>query len=117
VVLELALPTTNTVVLARAAVDATLGVAGVAGISRGRYAIARTFGATGAVIEGVQITEVDAGLHVEVHIVVALVPIPPLAAAVRAAVAGAFYQLGATVTSVDVWVDALHLTDGQEGGR
>jgi len=114
---EFAPPTTDTAVLAVAALDAARGVAGVAGISRGRYAIARTFGVTGAVVEGVQLTDAEEGLRVEIHIVVDLVPIPPLAAAVRAAVAGAFDQLGASVAAVDVWVDALRIAAYEEDGR
>lgn len=114
---EFAPYTPDAVTLARAALAAARAVAGVAGISRGRYAIARTFGPRGAVVDGVQFTDAAAGLHVEIHIVVDLLPIPPLAAAVRAAVAGALDRLGAPVAAVDVWVDALREMETEEGGR
>jgi len=95
------------VALARLALAATRAVPGVAGISRGRYAIARTFGLGGETVEGVQLTHALEGLHVEVHVVVQLVPIPPLAAAVRAAVATTVAGAGGAVAGVDVWVDGL----------
>jgi hypothetical protein len=38
--------------------DVTLAQAAVAGISRGRYAIARTFGLGGRVVEGIQLRQV-----------------------------------------------------------
>ena len=43
-----------------------------------------------------------------------LVPIPPLAEAVRAAVAATLRGLGAPVTAVDVWVDDLRLSAAEE---
>jgi uncharacterized alkaline shock family protein YloU len=95
------------VTLARAALGATRAVPGVAGISRGRYALARTFGLGGETVEGVQLTHGDDGLRVAVHVVVWLVPIPPLADAVRAAVALAVAGAGGAVAAVDVWVDDL----------
>ncbi len=109
----------NDVTLARAALDATRAVPGVAGISRGRYAIARTFGLGGETVEGVQLTHGDDGLRVEVHVVARLVPIPPLADAVRAAIATTVARAGVAVTDVDVWVDDLRADDavrqGEEG--
>lgn len=101
------------VTLAQAALAATRAVPGVAGISRGRYAIARTFGLGGSVVEGVQFTldPQGGGLCVEIHVVVRLVPIPPLAAAIRAAVVTVLTGLGTDVSVVDVWVDALR--DGE----
>jgi hypothetical protein len=104
----------NEVLLARAARTAARGVAGVAGISRGRYAVARTFGLGGTVVEGVQLSQTAAGLQVELHVIVQLVPIPPLAAAVRAAVAAVLGGLGVPVAIVDVWVDALHVAETEE---
>ena len=98
------------VTLARSALAATRGVPGVANISRGRYAIVRTFGLGGTVVEGVQLRHEPEGPHVEVHVVVQLVPIPPLADAVRAAVAAALAGLGHPVTAVDVWVDELRVS-------
>ncbi len=97
------------VTLARAALGATRAVPGVAGISRGRYAIARTFGLGGETVEGVQLTHGDDGLRVEVHVVAQLVPIPPLADAVRAAIATTVAGAGGTVAAVDVWVDDLRV--------
>jgi len=91
------------VTLARAALGATRAVPGVAGISRGRYAIARTFGLGGETVEGVQLTHGDDGLRVEVHVVARLVPIP-------LTVAGA----GGAVTAVDVWVDDLRAEGDDE---
>jgi hypothetical protein len=102
------------VTLAQAALAATCGVPGVAGISRGRYAIARTFGLGGTAVEGIQLTRAPEGLHVEVHVVVRLVPIPPLATAVRAAIATTLRRLEAPVTAVDVWVDDLCLSAAEE---
>jgi hypothetical protein len=99
--------TPDDVTLAQAAVTATRGVPGVAGISRGRYPIVRTYGPEGTVVEGIQLTPEPEGLRVEVHVVVQPVPIPPLAEAVRAAVAGTLRGLGAPVMAVDVWVDDL----------
>lgn len=98
------------VTLARVAMATTRAVPGVADISRGRYAIARTFGPRGEIVEGVQLTPSPEGLHVEVHVVVTLVPLPPLAAAIRTAVAAALTALGHPVTAVDVWVDDLRLS-------
>jgi hypothetical protein len=48
----------HAVTLAQAAVAATREVPGVADISRGRYAIARTFGLGGRVVEGIQLRQV-----------------------------------------------------------
>ena len=101
--------TADDVTLARAALATTRALPGVADISRGRYALARTFGLGGTVVEGIQLTHAPEGLHVEVHVVVGLVPIPPLAEALRAAVAATLRGLGAPVTAVDVWVDDLRL--------
>ncbi|MDB5059447.1 MAG: hypothetical protein JWO59_2919 [Chloroflexi bacterium] len=106
--------TVDDLALARAALDATRGVAGVADISRGRYALARTFGLRGEMVEGVQFTASTQGLVVEIHLVVRLVPIPPLACAVREAVSAALTTLGTSVTAVDIWVDALQLTERDE---
>jgi len=104
----------NDVTLARAALDATRAVPGVAGISRGRYAIARTFGLGGETVEGVQLTHGDDGLRVEVHVVARLVPIPPLADAVRAAIATTVAGAGGAVAVVDVWVDGLRVEGDAE---
>lgn len=93
--------------LAYGALDAACTVPGVVGISRGRYAIARTFGIGGAAVEGVQMIQAPRGLHVEIHLVVGLCPLLALAAAVRIAVAGALAVLGGEVTAVDVWIDRL----------
>ena len=102
------------VMLARAALAATCAVPGVAGISRGRYAIARTFGLGGEAVEGVQLTHGDEGLRVAVHVVVRPVPIPPLAVAVRAAVAATVVGAGGAVADVDVWVDDLRVEGDAE---
>ncbi len=102
------------VTLARAALGATRAVPGVAGISRGRYAIARTFGLGGETVEGVQLTHGDDGLRVEVHVVAQLVPIPPLADAVRAAIALTVAGAGGAVAVVDVWVDDLRVEGDAE---
>jgi len=102
------------VTLARAALVATRAVPGVAGISRGRYAIARTFGLGGETVEGVQLTHGPDGLRVEVHVVVWLAPIPPLADAVRAAIATTVARVGGVVTVVDVWVDDLRVEGDAE---
>jgi hypothetical protein len=98
------------VTLAQAALAATRAIPGVVGISRGRYARARTFGVGGAVVEGVQLLPEPEGLHVEVHVVVRLAPLPALAEAVRGAVAAALDALGRPVTAVDVWIDDLDLS-------
>ncbi len=95
------------VTLARAVLGAARAVPGVAGISWGRYAIARTFGLGGETVEGVQLTHGDDGLRVAVHVVVWLVPIPPLADAIRAAIATTVAGAGGAVATVDVWVDDL----------
>ncbi len=95
------------VTLARAVLGAARAVPGVAGISWGRYAIARTFGLGGETVEGVQLTHGDDGLRVAVHVVVWLVPIPPLADAIRAAIATTVAGAGGAVAAVDVWVDDL----------
>jgi len=100
-------PVTSDVAVARAVLAAVRAVPGVAGISRGRYAIARTFGLGGDAVEGVQITHAEDGLRVEAHVVVRLVPIPPLAAAIRAAVVAALAGAGDAIAAVDVWVDGL----------
>jgi len=102
------------VTLARAALGATRAVPGVAGISRGRYAIARTFGLGGETVEGVQLTHAPEGLCVEVHVVAHLVPIPPLADAVRAAIATTVAGAGGAVVAVDVWVDDLRVEGDAE---
>jgi uncharacterized alkaline shock family protein YloU len=108
--------TLDEVTIARAALAAAHGVAGVAGISRGRYAIARTIGLGGTVVEGVQVTPSTAGVEVEVHIVAEFVPIPALATAVRDAVAAAVRRLDTPISTVDVWVDGLRMPE-PEGGR
>lgn len=100
-------PGSAAVTLARVALAAALGVAGVAGVSRGRYAVVRTFGLGGDAVEGVQVTPAAGGLQVEIHLAVRPVPIPPLAAAVRAAVAAAAQRAGTPIALVDIWVDAL----------
>jgi len=105
------------VALARAALAATRNVAGVAGISRGRYAIARTFGLGGEAVEGVQLTHDDAGLRVEVHVGVRPVPIPPLADAIRAAVVAALAPAGIVVAAVDVWIDELRVDNAADAGE
>jgi hypothetical protein len=97
--------------LARAALVAAQGVPGVAGISRGRYAIARTFGLGGISVEGVQLAYEPEGLQVEVHLVSSLVPLLPLADAVRVAVADALTDLGVSVTAVHVWIEAVCTAD------
>lgn len=102
--------------LARVARMACLGVAGVAGMSRGRLAVARTFGLGGDAVEGVQLARSPAGLAVEVHLIVRPVPIPPVAAAVQRAVASAIEGAGARVAEVDVWVDALQENGEKEDG-
>ena len=103
--------TPDDVTLAQAALAAAREVPGVAGISRGRYAIARTFGLGGRVVEGIQLRPGRAGLHVEVHVVVQPVPLLPLAEAVRAAIATSLRGLGAPVTAVDVWIDDLRRSE------
>src|ERR687888_392508 len=100
--------TPDDVTLARAALAAARDVPGVVDIGRGRYAIARTFGLGGSVVEGIQLRREPEGLHVQVHVVVQPVPLPALAEAVRAAIATTLRGLGAPVTAVDVWVDDLH---------
>ena len=102
------------VTLAQAALAAAREVPGVAGVSRGRYAIARTFGLGGRVVEGIHLRPEPAGLHVEVHVVVQPVPLLPLAEAVRAAIATTLWGLGVPVTAVDVWVDDLRLSAAEE---
>jgi uncharacterized alkaline shock family protein YloU len=99
--------TLDDVTLAQAALAATREVPGVVDINRGRYAVARTFGLGGRVVEGLQLRPELEGLHVEVHVVVQPVPLPALAEAVRAAIATTLRGLGARVTVVDVWVDDL----------
>jgi uncharacterized alkaline shock family protein YloU len=103
--------TPDDVTLARAALATTRAVPGVADISRGRYTIARTYGLGGTVVEGIQLRHEPTELHVEVHVVVRLVPIRPLAEAVRAAVAATLRGLGAPVAAVDVWVDDLRRSE------
>lgn len=98
------------ITVARATLSTARAVPGVVGISRGRYAIARTFGPGGAAVEGVQLTHTGAGLLVEVHVVVAPVPLLPLGQQVRMAVAATLMGLGATVAAVDVWIDTLEMT-------
>lgn len=105
------------IALARAARAATRRVPGVVDISRGRFAIARTFGLGGEAVEGVQLTHEPDGLHVEVHVVAGSVPLLPLAATVRAAVAAAVRALGSPVATVDVWIDALRVEDGAREGE
>ncbi len=111
---EAAAPRVDDVPLARLALAAARGVAGVVGISRGRFAVARTFGLGGEAVEGVQVTPTAGGVLVELHLVVRPVPIPPLADAVRAAVAAAAERAGARVVAVDIWVDALR-EEAEEG--
>ncbi len=106
--------TPDDVTLARAALAATRAVVGIVGISRGGYALARTFGLGGDVVEGVQLTLAPEGLRVEAHVVVRLVPLPALSTAVRAAVATALGDLGVPVTAVDVWVDGLRVEGDAE---
>ena len=103
--------TPDDVTLAQAALAAAREVPGVAGISRGRYPIARTYGPEGTVVEGIRLRPEPEGLHVEVHVVVQPVPIPPLAEAVRVAIATRLRGLGAPVTAVDVWVDDLRRSE------
>lgn len=97
------------VVLARAVLAAASSVAGVCGISRGRYAVARTFGDGGEVVEGVQFTSSPDGMAIEVHLLITLTPIPALAAAVRQRIVNVLQLHGAAVTTIDVWIDALML--------
>jgi uncharacterized alkaline shock family protein YloU len=95
------------IVLARAALAAASGVAGVRGISRGRYTVARSFGDGGAMVEGVQLTPAPQGMAIEIHLLISPVPIPALAEAVRQQVGAALQLLGTAVTTVDVWIDGL----------
>lgn len=104
-------PDIDDIVLAHAALDATCAVPGVVGISRGRYAIARTFSVGGTAVEGVQMTHCAEGLHLEIHLVVGLVPLLPLAATVRTAVAEVLVDRGVAVSTVDVWIDTLRVAD------
>ena len=106
--------TVSDVALARAVLTAARGVGGVTDISRGHYAIIRTSGLGGDSVEGVQLAHRAEGLWVEVHLVVRPVPLPPLAAAVRAAVAAALAQAGALVTAVDIWIDGLAAPEAGE---
>jgi hypothetical protein len=100
--------------LARAALTATRAIPGVSDISRGRYTVARAFGRRGNVVEGVQFTPEAQGLRVELHVAVRLVPIPPLAQAIRSAVAKVLARQGVFVSAVDVWVDALRTAEAEE---
>lgn len=111
---EAAAPRSVELALARLVLAAAVGVPGVAGISRGRFAVARTSGLGGEAVEGVQLTPMAGGWRVEVHLIVHPAPIPALADAVRAAVAAATARAGARVAAVDIWVDALR--EHAEGG-
>ncbi len=86
---------------------AACGVPGVAGLSGTAAASGSPGDWAGELAGGVQYRRVETGLAVAVHLVVLPVPLQPLAAAVRAAVATALAQIGSPVTAVDVWVDAL----------
>ena len=104
--------TTDDLTVARAARVATSRVRGVVAINRGRDALARTYGLGGAVVEGVQLRHAADGLHVEIHVVAALVPLLALAATVRAAVAATLAAMDTRVAAVDVCIDDLWLGDG-----
>lgn len=99
--------TRDDMALARAVLAAAGTVDGVAGVSQGRYAMARTFGLGGDVVEGVHLAHLADGLAVEVHLVTLLVPLRPLADHVRAAVAAALARPDEPVVRVDVYIDAL----------
>src|SRR5918912_4060643 len=111
---EVVQTTLDDVTLARAAPAAARDVPGVVDIGRGRYAIARTFGLGGSVVEGIQLSREPEGLHVQVHVAVQPVPLPALAEAMRAAIATTLRGLGARVTVVDVWVDDLRRPEEEE---
>ncbi len=99
--------TIDDIAVARTTLDAVRRVPGVVAISRGRYALARTYGLGGEAVDGVQLTHTTDGLRVEVHVVAARVPLLPLAETVRTAVAAALRALENPAAVVDVWVDAL----------
>ncbi len=98
--------------VARAARVATSRVPGVVAISRGRYARALTYGLGGAVVEGVQVRHAPDGLHVEIHVVADVVPLLPLAATVRVAVATALGVWETPIAAVDVCIDDVWMGDG-----
>ncbi len=86
---------------------AARGVAGVAGLSGAPDGSAPPSDREGELVAGVQYTRTAAGLLVVLHLVALPVPLLPLAAAVRTAVAAAVAQVGSPAAAVDVWVDAL----------
>lgn len=96
---------------------AALGVPGVAGLSGATAATAASGSPgdwEGALAGGVQYHRAETGLAVAVHLIALPVPLQPLAAAVRAAVATALALIGSPVAAVDVWVDVLVSAPGEE---
>lgn len=86
---------------------AVCGVPGVAGLSGATAATGSPGDGEGVLATGVQYRRAEAGLSVAVHLIALPVPLLPLAAAVRAAVATALAQVGSPAAAVDVWVDEL----------
>jgi len=86
---------------------AVCGVLGVAGLSDATAATGSPGDGEGVLAAGVQYRRLDGALLVAVHLIALPVPLLPLAAAVRAAVATALAQVSSPVAAVDVWVDEL----------
>lgn len=93
---------------------AACGVPGVAGLSGATAASGSPADWEGELAGGVQYRRAETGLAVAVHLIALPVPLQPLAAAVRVAVATALAQIGSPVAAVDVWVDVLVSAPGEE---
>jgi len=86
---------------------AACGVPGVVGLSGATAASGSPGDWKGELAAGVQYRRAETGLSVEVHLIALPVPLLPLAAAVRMALATALAQVGSPVVAVDVWVDEM----------
>jgi uncharacterized alkaline shock family protein YloU len=101
-------------VIARALVQATRAVPGVADIYAGRLGEIATYG-RGSRVPGVRVWTEAAHLRVEAHVVAAYAPdlvLPVLADAVRSRLRQQLHDLGVTaIGTIDVVVDDLRLDE------
>lgn len=97
------------ITVARAAAAAAQRVSGVAGLGRGIFANAETYG-PGQTIRGVVVTRCDGALTCDVHVIAAYpeaVNLLELADRIRSAVRQAVEDLGESARRIDVAVDDL----------
>lgn len=116
-VLQDSAPDTGELAIARAVAAAARGVPGVAGVSRGRFAAAATYG-PGEVVRGVVVRRLPGALAVEVHLRAVYAPslvLPALADQVRRTVRAAVEVVAAEpVGRIDVAFDDLRVGEDPE---